>query len=217
MTIQLGKAGLVVDREDVARLRREFEKTHWVRLSSLLDPQLLSLVLSYIEQGQWRENVVSGNISYSEYLLETGAAVNLLMLVSNGSRFLETISEIAGCNSLTLFEGRVYRMEPNVIHGKKWHSDVVDGRLIGMSVNLSPQGYRGGLFQMREQNSHRMLAEIANTGVGDAILFSLSDDLRHRVTDVQAGEPKTSFAGWFSAKRSMKDVMRHEELARRVR
>jgi hypothetical protein len=215
--IQLRKAGFVADKEDVARLQREFEQTHLVRLSSLLDKELLSLALSCIEQGRWLENIVSGNISYSEYLLENGAAVNLLMLVTNGSGFLKTISEITHCDMLTLFEGRVYKMEPNIAHAKKWHNDVVDGRLIGMSLNLSPRGYHGGLFQMRGKDSDRLLVELANTGAGDAILFRLSDDLRHRVTDVQEGEPKVSFAGWFSAKRSMKDVMRHEKLARTMK
>src|SRR5271163_602226 len=100
--IQLRKSGLISDREDIERLRTQFAEAHWVRLSSLLDPQLLSLVLPYIEQGEWRENVVSGAVSYSEYLLETQAAINLLVFVTNTPRFLETISEITGCNSLSL-------------------------------------------------------------------------------------------------------------------
>ena len=210
--IQLRKAGLVADAEDVKRLRSIFERTHFVRLQSLLDPQLLSLALSYIEQGNWRENVVIGSVSYSEYILEIGAAVNLLLFVSNSPRFLETIIEITGCKSLTLFEGRVYRMEPNIVHDKKWHSDNVDNQLIGMSVNLSPLGYQGGLFQMREQSSHRMLVEIANTGPGDAILFRLSGDFQHRVTEVQTGGPKTAFAGWFSTKESLKERLSHKKI-----
>ena len=214
--IQLRRKGLVADRDDVERLRSAFDEKHWVRLSSLLDPELLSLVLSYLEQGKWVENVVSGAVSYTEYLLEKGPAVNLLFFVVNTPKFLETISAITGCKSLSLFDGRVYRMEPDVDHGKKWHNDVVDGRLIGMSLNLSPRVYRGGLFQMREQKSHRMLDEIANTGLGDAILFRLCGDLEHRVTDVETGGPKTSFAGWFSTKQSMWERGR-QELAERTR
>ena len=202
--IQLRKAGLVADREDVVRLRGQFEKTHWVRLTSVLDPELLSLALSYVEQGRWLEQVVSGTYSYTEYVLENGAAANLLRFVSNASRFLETISQITGCDSLSWFESRVYRMEPNG-HADDWHNDAVDGRLIAMSLNLSPRGYRGGIFQMRERRSHRMLAEVANTGLGDAILFRVSRDFEHRVGAVEAGEPKIAFAGWFSTEQNIRE------------
>jgi hypothetical protein len=202
--IQLTKAGLVADREDVVRLRGQFKKTHWVRLTSLLDPELLSLALSYIEHGRWQEQVVSGTYSYSEYVLEPGAADNLLRFISNAPRFLETIGEITGCDSLSWFESRVYKMEPNG-HADEWHNDAVDGRLIAMSLNLSPRGYQGGIFQMRERSSRRMLAEIANTGLGDAILFRVSRDFEHRVGAVQTGEPKVAFAGWFSTDQSIRE------------
>ncbi len=215
--IELRNARLVVEREDVAGLRSQFEKRHWVRLPGLLDAQLLSLALTYIEQGQWRDNLVSGSFSYSESVGEIGAASNLLHFASNTPRFLETIREITGCNSLTWFEGRVYRMEPNSGHTDAWHNDFGDGRLIGMSLNLSPRGYLGGVFQMREYNSHRILVEVANTGLGDAILFRISRDFEHRVTDVQTGEPKTAFAGWFSAKQGMKERLIRQAVAGRVR
>ncbi len=215
--IQLGRAGLVADREDTERLRRQFEKMHWVRIPEMLDSQLLSLALTYIEQGHWRDSVVSGSVSYSEYILEPGAAVNLLHFVSNVPRFLETIREITGCSSLTWFQGRVYRMEANVGHTDAWHNDFCHGRLIAMSLNLSPRGYQGGIFQMREQKSQRILAEFANTGLGDAILFRISRDLQHRVTDVQPGEPKTAFAGWFSARQSMRERLSRQNVAGRVR
>jgi len=31
-----------------------------------------------------------------------------------------------------------------------WHNDCCDSRLIGVSVNLSPEPYNGGVFQLRE-------------------------------------------------------------------
>jgi hypothetical protein len=207
--IQLGKTGLVADKEDVELLRSQFAKTHWVRLTSLLDSQLLDLTLSCIEQGQWRDKIHMG--SYSEYALEVGGAVNLLHFVTNAPRFLETVSEIAGAN-LTWFAGRVYRMDPNAGHADQWHNDCVEGRLIAMSLNLSPRGYQGGVFQMRDAKSHRILEEVANTGLGDAILFRISRDFQHRITDVQPGEPKTAFAGWFSTQQTMRERMSRDPL-----
>jgi hypothetical protein len=96
-------------------------------------------------------------------------------------------------------------MKADAGHTDKWHDDTIEGRLIAMSLNLSPRGFEGGLFQMREAKSNRMLLEIANTEPGDALLFRLSNNLQHRVTDVQPGEPKTAYAGWFNTQKSMKE------------
>jgi hypothetical protein len=109
--IQLRRAGLVADKEDVERHRIEFAKAHWVRLPSLLDQALLSRAISDIERGNWREGGVPG--FYSESILESGPAVSLLRFVSNTPRFLKIISKITGCDSLTWFDGRVYRMQSN--------------------------------------------------------------------------------------------------------
>jgi hypothetical protein len=68
-----------------------------------------------------------------------------------------------------------------------------------MSVNLSLRGYEGGIFQLREWSSKRILAEIANTGWGDATLFRISAELEHQVTEVTGEQPKTAFAGWFKS------------------
>jgi hypothetical protein len=100
-------------------------------------------------------------------------------------------------------------MEPHG-HADDWHNDAMAGRLIAMSLNLSPRGFNGGVFEMRERKSRRMLAEIANTGLGDAILFRLSRDFEHRVSAVETGEPKTAFAGWFSNDQTVRERMSQE-------
>jgi hypothetical protein len=98
-------------------------------------------------------------------------------------------------------------------HTDDWHDDTSDGRLLAMSINLSPRGYQGGVFQMRESKSHWTLMEIANTGLGDALLFRVSSDLQHRVTEVQTGEPRTAFAGWFhSTKESMRERLNGQKV-----
>jgi hypothetical protein len=38
---------------------------------------------------------------------------------------------------------------------------------------------------------------VNNTGFGDAILFRISKDLEHRVTEVVGEVAKTAYAGWF--------------------
>jgi hypothetical protein len=42
-----------------------------------------------------------------------------------------------------------------------------------------------------------MLAEVANTGPGSALIFRIAEELQHRISDMEGDEPKTAFAGWF--------------------
>jgi hypothetical protein len=53
------------------------------------------------------------------------------------------------------------------------------------------------LFLLRERRSTRMLAQIANTGLGDALIFRISHQLQHRISGLEGDQPKTAFAGWF--------------------
>jgi hypothetical protein len=82
-------------------------------------------------------------------------------------------------------------------HYDKWHDDNIENRVIGMSINLSTEPYSGGLFQLRLRESGRILTEIANIGRGDALLFKISANLQHRVSDIEGDKSKTAFAGWF--------------------
>jgi hypothetical protein len=76
-----------------------------------------------------------------------------------------------------------------------------------VSVNLSPQPYGGGVFQLREAASGKMLTEVANIGLGDATLFRIGEDLAHRITDVSGPNAKTAFAGWFRAQPDYRSML----------
>ena len=82
-------------------------------------------------------------------------------------------------------------------HYDHWHDDNFNNRLVGMSLNLSPLPFREEYSRLRERESERMLAEIANTGLGSALIFRIADHLQHRISDMEGDEPKTAFAGWF--------------------
>jgi hypothetical protein len=60
---------------------------------------------------------------------------------------------------------------------------------------------------LRQVGDERLLAEVPNLGLGDAILFRLSRGLQHRVTDVVGAHPKTAFAGWFRTDTSYREVL----------
>jgi hypothetical protein len=195
--IQLRKSSLVADPQDIERCKIEFREKHCVLLPKLLEPPLLDFLLERLEQGLWQDRVHDhiGN----EVVLEDPSARGLLHFVANAPAFLNIVQEITGCGPLTQFGGRIYRFVPNSGHYDSWHNDNGNGRLVAMSVNLSLRGYQGGIFQLREWSSKRMLAEIANTGWGDATLFRISGELEHQVTEVTGEEPKTAFAGWFKS------------------
>ena len=195
--IQLRKSGVVVDSRDVGRLNVEFREKYCVLLPKLLEPALLNVLLSRLEQGEWCEKVHKG--VGTEAVLDDLLAVNVLHFVVNSQSFLDAVRNITGCDQITWFGGRVYRFVPNSGHYDSWHHDAIDDRLIGMSLNLSPKSYKGGLFQLKARSSDRMLTEVANTGLGDAILFQISKKLLHQVTGVFGEKPKTAFAGWFQS------------------
>lgn len=126
---------------------------------------------------------------------------------------LSFVEAMTGCGHIGSFAGRVYRLAPEVGNYDSWHDDLGANRLVAMSVNLSTEPYSGGLLQIRHHESKRIVREVANTGVGDAILFQLASALEHRVTDIEGTVPKTASAGWF---RSAPEYMRRSASFRRA-
>ena len=124
-------------------------------------------------------------------------ASRMLEFLTNDQKLFEIIQQITGCDRIGCFSGRMYRMMPGRDHYDSWHNDMLEHRMVAMSINLSEGFYSGGLLQIRDRHSQQILHEVANLGVGDAIVFRLAHSLQHRVTNVEGAVPKTAFAGWF--------------------
>ena len=90
-------------------------------------------------------------------------------------------------------------MDPAREHCLSWHNDLQSHRKVGMSVNLSDRIYRGGILQIREWKSRRIISEFANGGRGDALLFRIAPELEHRLTGLEGAVVKTAFSGWFQS------------------
>lgn len=196
-TVQLSRSGLIVsDVRVIEALRSEFHQKRFVRLPKLLEPYLVDFVLRRLDQARWQDKTHKG--IGTEIIVDDPPAISLLHFVTNTPEFLEFVQRITSCAELTWFGGRVYRFVPRSNHYDTWHNDCGNG-LVGMSLNLSPHGYEGGFFQLRERESKQVLIEAANTIVGNATLFAISNTLEHRVTNVTGSEPKTAFAGWFQS------------------
>ena len=133
---------------------------------------------------------------------------SLLHFLINNQSLFDVMQKITGCAPIGCFEGRVYRVVPNSGHHDAWHSDMVDHRLVALSINLSEEVYSGGVLQIRGRNSKRILCEVANTGLGDAIIFRLAGHLEHRITEVEGTVAKTAFAGWFKSQPSFLSLLK---------
>ena len=69
--------------------------------------------------------------------------------------------------------------------------------MISISINLSKDIYSGGVLQIFDCKSKKIIHEVGNTGFGDAIIFRITPNLEHMVTDVEGEVSKVAFAGWF--------------------
>ena len=193
--IHLTRSGLV-GSADPEELARQFERSHVFRLLQLLPPELIRMVGPLLEYCLWMRSD-HGDIATEEIPAEPLAA-GILQFATNTPEFLELIRQAARCRQITRFSGRIYRMGPG--HFDSWHGDVGPGdRLVGMSINLSPRPYEGGVFRLRDETTGEMLYELPNISLGDAICFRISTRLKHMVTPVVGSEPKIAFAGWFQS------------------
>jgi hypothetical protein len=195
--IQLTRTGVVFSgsESDLNQLRSDFDRDNHLILPRLFECELLQIVLKRIESSKFVPFEHKG--IGLEFCMEDHPTISLLNFVANIPAFHRLIERITGCGSIGEYTGRVYRMTSCDGHYDHWHDDSNDGRMLTMSVNLTPGEFRGGALQMRRCGTEEMLHEIRNTGLGDALLFRISPEFEHRVQGVEGEVPKTALAGWF--------------------
>lgn len=197
MMLQLTGKGLVL-RSNLDALHDRFAANHCVVLQKLLEPALLETVRLQIEQASWHSSAYDAG---TEYTLDAPVTVRLLLFLLNSPEFLNAIRIVTGCAQISDFGGRVYRLAAGPQHQLSWHTDLNDPtRRVGFSINLSTDVFHGGAFELRDRWTQAPLAQVNNTGFGDALLFRISNDLQHRVTEVADTVAKTACAGWFRAR-----------------
>jgi 2OG-Fe(II) oxygenase superfamily len=197
--VQLCRSGALVnaDAKAVENLQRQFVERHCILLARLIDPEILAVVLEQVSKAQF----VARDIEHigTETWIPSSVSACTLTFLANSQEFLRFIERVTSCDRIGDFFGRIYRMPPTEGHEFDWHDDTPlhDHRMLTLSLNLSTAAYEGGETQIREKASERILFKIANTGLGDAIVFRVSPALEHRVTPVRGTIPRTAFAGWF--------------------
>lgn len=204
--IQLAPDGIRGSLSDAeaAALGHDYQTRHCLKLTGLLAPETLDLVRRYIDETPFAHRVHDG--IGTEYCLPDGPAVRLMFFLANDPQLHRLIQRLTGCPRIGCFTGRIYRMVPGTADYDTWHSDCIQARMVGMSVNLGP-AYDGGLFQMRDARTREMICEAPNVGPGDAILFRIDDRFEHWITPMAGTVPKTAFAGWFRAEPEFLSLM----------
>jgi len=199
--IQVTKTGAVFSGSlaDLKHLRTQFDQNHYVHLPEFLGKQFLDIIRRRISQAAFYERVHEGIGSNKELCMRNDFVSSLFHFLLNGYQLFRLVQEITGCDRIGSFEGRVYRIISGHGHLDAWHNDLVDHRLVAISINLSEEAYSGGILQIRDRRSRQIIHQVTNVGAGDAILFRLAPHLEHRITEVEGSVPKTAFAGWFKS------------------
>jgi 2-oxoglutarate-Fe(II)-dependent oxygenase superfamily protein len=211
--IQLTRSGTEIEggEDAIAAWRDEFDRHHCVRLPRLIEPTLVSQLQAKIEAAGFFEKT-NRNIG-DESRMAADPAGAVLEFLTNDAAFFEVVRAITGCAPIGCYRGRVYRLLPKIGHMSDWHTDLVHGRMATMSINLSSAPFEGGLLQIREMPSERIVTEVANIGAGDAVIFRIDTALQHRVTPTTGTTPRTAYAGWFLQEPLFEDLLRRRVAA----
>lgn len=204
--MRLTRAGLVVSKPAaLARLRAQFKARHYVRLPGLLDRDLLGQIQAQLERATFYERVHEG--IGRELGARRDPTVGLLHFLTNDGGVFDLVRQITGCARIGYFHGRIYRFTPGRGDFDGWHDDLIERRMVALSINLSPRPYQGGILKLRDRRSRRILGQIANVGPGNGVLFRLSPALQHKVTPVTGTAAKTAYAGWFRARPDFQSLL----------
>jgi hypothetical protein len=197
--IQLTRMGAVFSgsKADLRDLREQFKRDHYVVLPKLIEPELFQTIMQRVDSAKFQRHEFDGVVSQS--VIDDPAIFHILLFLANMPSLHRLIERITGCQQITNFAGRVYQLMPVSDDHIEWHSDMSDHRMIAFSLNLTRKVYRGGSLQIRYKNSEKLLHEVHNTGLGDALLMRVAKKLRHRVLPVEGDVPRMAMAGWFRA------------------
>ena len=198
LLIQLTSTGVDFNgtQEDMDSLRTKYLRDNYIIFPRLYEPSLFEKIMQRVQAAPFEPHDHGDEIGH-EFCMADQTTAALLDFPLNNPAFLRIIEHITGHSNIGRFWGRVYRLTDSAEQSFNWHTDANEGRVATMSINLSPQIFEGGALQLKRRGSDEILQEVYNTGLGDAVLFRISDDLFHRVLGVKGKIPKTAFAGWF--------------------
>jgi hypothetical protein len=187
------------DAQVTARVIAAFAECHAVILPSALNGTLLQMILSACRHGLFAPEHI-GKIGWRT-VEERDFAGRALRFALQRPEFLLWLESIAECGELHSVAGFVAEMAAGTGQGLGWHNDLNEGglgRRLAVTVHLSDTAYEGGLFELREKATERILVRVGALPLGSVMIFRIDQRLSHRVTELTDGGPRRVFAGWFS-------------------
>jgi hypothetical protein len=205
LTVSAGRTVVLGSEEERAAARAQLQASGYITLRGFLREPLLGRIVEVVERTAFYRRVHDG--IGVELCAESGTASGALEFLMNDPELHRAIAGLAGCAPIRCFEGRIYRIVPATDHYDSWHSDVGQGRLLALSVNVGRDPFEGGALQLRRAASDTILAEVHNPTVGDAVLFRIDPSLRHRVQGIVGRVPRTAYAGWFRSEPDFRQLL----------
>ncbi len=181
-----------------------FQDIKMWRIHQFFSTELLDFINAKILPKEFvlREYGPKENLALYTELIHASKYTEMLQLFMQDQAMIESVARLTGLQDLGKVGCRVYKFIPNSGQNFGWHDDMSTGRLIGFSVNLSKAPFEGGVFRIRKKHDHSCHFEFQNLGYGDAILFSIGDELEHSVTAITGVNERIACAGWFYGKDS---------------
>jgi hypothetical protein len=197
------------DASTLAGWRQEFQAHHALRIPGFLDEGLLEWLRRELATATFVRRIHKEVEPPVEdvALGDPGLLAQVFALVNDDALF-GVVRAITGGDRIGCFWPVVYRMEPAPGFTDAWHGDNDGNRLVAMSVNLGTP-YEGGVLQIRGVQTKAILASLANTGAGDAVIFRISNALEHMVTPVTGEHPRLTLTGWFQKEPAALAELKH--------
>lgn len=217
--IQLSQTEVLASPDAISKLREEFASTGMARLPGFLVPAILNPLLDWLDTTQFvvRDEFEQGGqvVGTTLFVPETESSLFLLHFILNKPALFRVVEQISDCQRVANFTGRLHRTIAEPDHQLDWHNDAVDGRTVGIGINLSKEPYSGGVFQMRNLDLGAR-GEVGRAAPGDAYLFNIGRGWQHRLTPVESGQ-RTVGVGWFRTGRDWREYALGMTLSRAVR
>lgn len=199
--IQIKQKGISLsDKGKIESLRQEYAETSSIILREFIEPSIVKHLLKRFETTNFvPKSEISGGYEFGKTLFvpQDEPIIFTFHLLLNNPKLFKLIEHLTDCEEIGNFTGRMHRSMPDENHLIEWHDDNSNHRLVGITLELSDEKYRGGKFQLRETKSTKIIREISDTNPGDAFIFRISPDLQHRLTVLEEGGKRTVGVGWF--------------------
>ena len=170
---------------------------HAFALTDMIEPSFFARLLQLCNAAQF---IVDTETDVAQRQRETpGIAGRGLALVLQRKNLMQWLESATGCEPLRSTFGRIMQISPGDSPRLNWHDDLPEdpSRRLGITINLSENAYEGGLFELREKKSGKILMRHRHEKLGSTLIFDVGDELEHRVWPITGGGPRRVFTGWF--------------------